>query len=161
VDELAALPGIGRATASAIVAFAFNQPSVFIETNIRRVFIHYFFKDENNVEDARLLPLVQQTLDTAHPREWYYALMDYGVMLKKTHPNPNRRSAHYQKQAPFHGSNRQLRGMVLRTLVKKSEITLSTLTKEIGVASDRLAKCLHELQEEGFIKKDGRRLRLA
>ncbi len=43
VETLMTLPGIGRATASAISAFAFHIPSVFIETNIRRVFIHGFF----------------------------------------------------------------------------------------------------------------------
>ncbi|MEK7079017.1 MAG: A/G-specific adenine glycosylase, partial [Patescibacteria group bacterium] len=37
-------PGIGEATAASIVAFAFNKPLVFIETNIRRVFIHLFFE---------------------------------------------------------------------------------------------------------------------
>lgn len=41
---LMSLPGIGQSTAGAILAFAYKQPVVFIETNIRRVFIHEFFK---------------------------------------------------------------------------------------------------------------------
>ena len=77
------LPGIGKATASAIAAFAFNEPSVFIETNIRRVFIHFFFGDRENVHDAEILPLIAKTVDKSDPRQWYYALMDYGAMLKK------------------------------------------------------------------------------
>ena len=44
VDTLMTFPGIGHATASAIAAFAFLTPAVFIETNIRRVYIHLFFR---------------------------------------------------------------------------------------------------------------------
>jgi A/G-specific adenine glycosylase len=106
LEGLMSLPGIGRATAAAISTFAFNKPAVFLETNIRRVFIHHFFRNEDKVNDNEILPLVKQTLDTSNPRRWYHALMDYGVMLKKRHQNPNRKSAHYHKQGPFEGSNR-------------------------------------------------------
>ena len=41
-EVLETFPGIGRATAASICAFAFNMPVIFIETNIRRVFIHFF-----------------------------------------------------------------------------------------------------------------------
>lgn len=42
-EELLALPGIGPYTAGAIMAFAYDQQTVIIETNIRRVFIHHFY----------------------------------------------------------------------------------------------------------------------
>jgi A/G-specific adenine glycosylase len=96
-------PGIGGATAGAIAAFAFNQSAIFLETNIRRVFIHHLFSHKATVRDTEILPLIKKTLDTSNPRKWYYALMDYGVMLKKEQQNPNRKSAHYQKQSPFEG----------------------------------------------------------
>jgi len=83
VEGLMTFPGVGRATASAITTFAFQHPTVFIETNIRRVFIHYFFYDMVYVKDSEIFPLVEKTLDTSNPRVWYYALMDYGVMLKQ------------------------------------------------------------------------------
>jgi A/G-specific adenine glycosylase len=160
VDVLVTLPGIGKATASAISAFAFNQPSIFIETNIRRVFIHFFFKDKQNVKDSQVLPLVEKTLDSSNPREWYYALMDYGVMLKKSQPNPNRRSAHYQTQASFEGSNRQIRGMILKALVAKPNVTDFELAQRIGVNQERLRTALLQLKKEGFIKSNGRRFTL-
>jgi A/G-specific adenine glycosylase len=43
--ELESLPGIGVYTAGAVRAFAFNEPEVFIETNIRRIYIHHFFSN--------------------------------------------------------------------------------------------------------------------
>ncbi|HOO91646.1 MAG TPA: hypothetical protein PLA74_12550, partial [Syntrophales bacterium] len=74
--SLVSLPGIGTATARAVRAFAFNEPVIFIETNIRAVFIHYFFSQEETVSDSDLRPLVEKTLDHDNPRRWYNALMD-------------------------------------------------------------------------------------
>ena len=153
VDELMQFPGIGRATASAIAAFAFNRPVVFLETNIRRVFIHFFFQEKEDVRDVELLPLVEEALDLSNPREWYYALMDYGSMLKKEVTNPNRKSAHYQRQAPFEGSQRQLRGLLLRNLLQSSGFTESALMKMIDKDPAKIREALKELEEEGFIRK--------
>jgi A/G-specific adenine glycosylase len=160
-DELKKLPGIGSYTAAALATFAFHQPTVFIETNIRTVFIHFFFHDQDNIKDTEILPLVKRTLDTAHPRIWYYALMDYGAMLKQLHPNPNRRSAHYHKQTPFHGSNRELRGMILRTLARESTISERELVHALDMDSARVRGTLVQLQDEGFIRKSGNRYRIA
>ncbi len=111
------LPGVGPATAGDIMAFAWNKPVVVIETNIRTVFIHSFFKDEKDVHDKDILPLIEKTLDTKKPRDWYYALMDYGTMLKKTQINPSRRSKHYSKQSPFKGSNQDFK---IYSLIRKT-----------------------------------------
>ena len=153
VDTLITFPGIGHATASAIAAFAFLTPAVFIETNIRRVYIHCFFGDRDHVRDDEILPLVETTLDVSNPREWYYGVMDYGVMLKKSLENPNRRSAHYQKQSPFEGSNRQIRGMILRALTHQPHVTGREIARQLELDTAILKKNLLQLQKEGFIKK--------
>jgi A/G-specific adenine glycosylase len=155
-EELCRLPGIGRATAGEILAFAFNIPTVFIETNIRRVFIYEFFDGEENVKDAKILPLVEATLDWGNPREWYWALMDYGSMLKKKVANPNRRSAHYKRQSPFEVSDRRIRGIILRTLLKKVSATGKELLLEVFTDQRRLTGILGKMAEEGLIReKDG------
>ena len=106
IETLGTLPGIGPATASAVAAFAFNAPAVFIETNIRAVFIRFFFKRKKHVRDDEILPFIAQTLDRYNPRRWYWALMDYGAMLKKKYPNLSHRSAGYRTQSRFRGSRR-------------------------------------------------------
>ena len=159
-DKLIRLPGIGKYTASAILAFAFNKPTVFIETNIRRVFIHFFFQERTLVRDAEILPLVEKTLDRSNPREWYYALMDFGVMLKKKIENPNRKSAHYRRQSPFHGSNRQVRGMILKLLLRKPEITESEIIRVLKSNPEKIKENLSVLQKEGFVSKKGRRYKV-
>jgi A/G-specific adenine glycosylase len=158
IEVLKALPGVGAATAGAVCAFAFDKPVVFIETNIRSVFIHFFFRDRGEVKDSEILPLVEQTLDAKHPRQWYYALMDYGVMLKERRPNPGRRSAHYMRQSPFEGSLRQVRGMILRTLVKQPGISEAALAKEINRDKEMVGEALRQLRAERFIVKKGKRL---
>ena len=93
-SELMKLPGIGHYTAGAVMAFAFDECAPIIETNIRTVYIHHFFHDEIDIPDSKIVQLTVRTLDKENPREWYYALMDYGAFLKKTVGNQNVRSKH-------------------------------------------------------------------
>jgi A/G-specific adenine glycosylase len=160
-DDLVKLPGIGKYSASAILAFAFDRPTVFIETNIRRVFIHFFFQDREDIKDSDIFPLVEKTLDHTHPREWYYALMDYGVMLRKEDENPNRRSAHYKKQTPFQGSNRQVRGMILRLLIRSPHLSEPEIVRQLGSNPETVTGNLATLQEDGFLKRRGKKFRIA
>jgi A/G-specific adenine glycosylase len=154
-EELIRLPGIGKATGGAICAFAFNKPSVFIETNIRRVFIHFFFQDKKDIQDKEIMPLVEKTLDHENPRHWYYALMDYGAMLKKLGSNPNRKSAHYSRQAPFEGSDRQVRGAILRQLLDNGPMDEYNLITLLGITPVRGAKIISGLEKDGFLYRCG------
>jgi A/G-specific adenine glycosylase len=151
LDELRTLSGIGNATASAILTFAFNEPIIFLETNVRTVFIAFFFKRKRKVHDNEILPFIEKTLDMHSPREWYFALMDYGAMLKRRR-NPSRKSIHHRAQGAFEGSSRQARGALLRALTKK---TLSL--KEAVEVGKRTRKetetILARLVKEGFLKK--------
>jgi A/G-specific adenine glycosylase len=155
-EQLLALPGIGNYTAGAVLAFAFNKPVVFMDTNIRRVYIHEFFQDREGVHDDELIPLVERTMDPADPRTWYNALMDYGTMLKQQHANPNRRSAHYTRQSPFENSNRQVRGRILKVLVADAPLTALQIVKRVAMEAGRVKDNLVQMEKEGFIRKKGR-----
>lgn len=159
ITELLALPGIGPYTAGAIKAFAFNEPVIFIETNIRRAYLDFFFQDKNGVRDADILPYIEATLDTENPREWYYALMDYGASLGKTFSNANRRSAHYSKQSKFEGSDRQVRARIVRTLLVGAR-TEHSLIKELNEPSERIARAVSSLMKDGMVVRHGRSLRI-
>ncbi|MDR2470630.1 MAG: A/G-specific adenine glycosylase [Treponema sp.] len=158
VEELLALPGIGPYTAGAVAAFAFNIPSVFIETNIRSVLIHFFFQDTSGVADSELFPILEQTLDRANPRLWYWALMDYGAELKKLTRNPNRRSAHYTRQSRFEGSFRQIRGALVKTL-SAGPRPAAALRRDIarilpGLAGTDYRRALESLEKEMFVAEE-------
>jgi len=145
------LPGIGQATASSIAAFAFNRPVVFIEINIRCVFLYFFFREHSNVSDRDVLPLVRKTLPVHSPRRWYSALMDYGSMLRKNYPDLIQQSRHYHRQARFAGSDRQIRGRLLRLLLSQGTQSYHQLSTVLGIEDKRLQLILNKLMSEGFI----------
>lgn len=150
-EELDKLPGIGPYTARAIYTFSTNKPTIFIETNIRTVFIHFFFKD-SQIPDKQILELVEQTLDTEQPRQWYYALMDYGVFIKKTIGNVNVQSKHYAKQSKFEGSKRQVRGEIIRLLLQHKKLSENELSTKIKTTYE-LQKILFGLVNEGLVQQ--------
>lgn len=159
VEELERLPGIGPATARSIAAFAYNEPTVFIETNVRRVFIHHFFPTKQSVTDQELLPLVAATVSSSKTREWYWALMDYGTFLATTTINPNRRSRHYVRQSRFEGSRRQARGAILRILANGPQ-TAVTLAGQINRTRAETQSILGDLASEGFVVTTGKHYQL-
>ncbi len=148
--ELVRLPGIGNYTAGAVLAFAFNTSIPIIETNIRAVVIHHFFRDTTDVTDTEILSIVTRTLDSKNSREWYYALMDYGAYIKKEFGNPNSRSKHYTKQSTFKNSDRQIRGAVLR-LLAQGRCTRKKVHAELSFDIDRIDAQVERLMEEGMI----------
>lgn len=153
-DELSLrkLPGIGPYTASAIMAFTKNEPVALIETNVRQVFIHHFFSSSKQVTDEEILELVKQTLPLNRTREWYWALMDYGAYLKQIHGNVTQKSNRYTKQSNFHGSNRQIRGALIRVLTTAQSLTYKEILGRLsGIDAWRVAKQLAQLKKEEMI----------
>jgi len=153
IAELVRLPGIGTYTAGAIAAFAFGQATPFIETNIRTVFIHLFFPGRTDVSDSEILPLVGRTLDRTNIRDWYNALMDYGVMLKKNTPNPSRRSRGHSRQSPFRGSNREIRGLILKLLLETPGLSLVEIVRRSGKDEVLVRQMLGALVREGLLQE--------
>jgi A/G-specific adenine glycosylase len=153
--KLQQFPGIGSNTAGAICTYVFNKPFVFVETNIRSVFLHHFFSGKSEIHDRELVPLIQKTVDRRNPREWYWALMDYGSFLKKTGQNPNRKSFHYIKQTKFAGSVREARGLIVKTLIKHPSLTENSLS--IIIKRDDLTALLDNLIKDQLLTKTGRK----
>jgi A/G-specific adenine glycosylase len=156
-EGLVRLPGIGVNTAGAVLAYAYNQPVLFIETNIRSVYIHHFFPERTDVTDAEILGLLDSTLDRENPREFYWALMDYGSHLKATVGNPNKASKHYAKQSKFQGSRRQLRGQILR-LVGAAPQTHEQILRTLP--DERTEAVLQELMDEQLVRQTDSRYSL-
>jgi A/G-specific adenine glycosylase len=152
---LATLPGIGKTTACSIAAFAFNMPVVFVETNIRTVFIHFFFNGRDKVSDAEILPLADKALDRHAPARWYSALMDYGTMLKKAGRKDHRRSTAYKRQSPFYGSDRQLRGRILATLLTENGLSPDALSGMLAADEERVRRVVGALLDDGLVTSPG------
>jgi A/G-specific adenine glycosylase len=153
-EILVLLPGIGAYASGAIACFAYNYPAVFIETNIRAVMLHFFFNGRKDVKDKEIFPILASTLDRENPRKWYWALMDYGVALKKVTANPNRRSAHYTRQSPFAGSFRQMRGKVLKSLLSQGPGSVDELKGRTGIEEEYLYEILKDLGKDQMVAEE-------
>ncbi|MDO8489969.1 MAG: A/G-specific adenine glycosylase [bacterium] len=159
------LPGVGHYTARAVAAFAFDAPYAFIETNIRRIFIHFFFPGSEKVSDADIFPLVEKALWKKSPRVWYGALMDYGACAMKDVSNPNKKSTHYVRQSRFEGSRRYARAKIIDFLVGKSKnvskktllafMSTDPLLVPFAIQSE-LENTMSALVREGFIQQTSR-----
>jgi A/G-specific adenine glycosylase len=168
LDGLQRLPGVGPNTAGAVMAYAYDQPVVYVETNIRTVIIHHFFADQTDVPDSAIKDVMAELVtksvamssgaDGLTPREFYWAMMDYGTFLKKTVGNLNRASRSYTRQSAFQGSLRQLRGAVMRLL---SERAYDRAQLVAALADERSAEVLLALTAEGLVVRDGEVVRLA
>lgn len=158
------LPGVGPYTREAVRVFAFNEPHTLLETNVRTVFIHHFFPNAKTVADKKLLPLIEAAAADQDPREWHWALMDYGVHLKKLHKNPSRRSASYTKQSTFKGSLREIRGILMRSLSQSTKIETDlylAVAEKKHIKKARVIEALESLVRDGLIKKVKGKWRIA
>ena len=81
--------------------------------------------------------------------------MNYGVSRKKEGIKLNSKSRHYAPQSKFEGSARQLRGAILRELLKH-HATLSVLAHKIPRNQQELAHELARLTAEGLVALRGR-----
>lgn len=154
---LQTLPGIGPSTAGAICAFAYNQSVFFIETNVRAVILHFFFKNKENVSDKEIMFVLEKvTPKQASPRDWYYALYDYGTYLKKTLGNKKKtelhqKSKHYNKQSKFEGSFRQKRALVLKLKLSQPNISDTEIINKLSLSPQDLEDVLTSLDKDGLI----------
>ena len=156
--DILSLPGVGKNTLGAIEAYAYNRPSLFIETNIRTVYIHHFFNDMWDIADSSLTTKLAETIDREHPREFYWALMDYGSWLKSNGVRNISQSRHYKKQSPLEGSIRQVRGAIIKEL-SASDHTLGSLTDAV-LGDERYDLALKGLITDGLVQETNGRYHL-
>lgn len=153
LQELQKLPGVGPNTAGAIMAYVYNSPAIFIETNIRTVYFHHFFEADMTVTDQQLRTKLEETIDREHPREFYWALMDYGAWLKRQGLGKIDRSKHYKKQSPLEGSVRQVRGRIVAALTHE-DMTIQALAEKVG-HDHRFGAALGGLVQDGLVTHRG------
>ncbi|MBI2452876.1 MAG: A/G-specific adenine glycosylase [Parcubacteria group bacterium] len=155
---LETLPGIGRYTARALACFAFGNTEAFLDTNIRRVYLHFFFRNKHDISDKEILKIAQKATDKTRIKEWHYALFDYGATALKDKAI-NKRSLHYAKQSKFEGSFRSFRTGIMRFLLDQPNQKATTnkikrmLRKESSPYSSE--KLLASLEKDDLIKKRG------
>lgn len=84
VEALAALPGVGRSTAGAIVSIAFDRPAPILDGNVRRVLVRLFaWQDDPRSPAAERFLWTQAEALTSReqPHDYAQAIMDLGATV--------------------------------------------------------------------------------
>lgn len=154
LDVLRTLSGVGPYTAGAIACFAYNKPAVFLDTNIRKVFINHFFTvnkrdDIDKINDEDLLNIAKKTLYTKNPRRWHYALMDYGAAMLVKEKGLLEHAKSYHKQSRFEGSSRYWRSQIVKYLLQYNQASGKELQ---ALVSGEIQPLLSSLAKDGLIE---------
>jgi len=174
LETLQTLPGIGEYTAAAIAAFAFDQRTLVMDVNIRRVLTRVIDGNEHpkpaptSRERARRLALLPEK--NAHI--WAAATMELGAMVC-TSKNPkcelcpvisacNWRKNGYpksdliRKSQDWHGTDRKCRGTIIQAL-RESESLTENAIKKLWPEESQVEKALKTLQEDLLIEAISRK----
>lgn len=147
-ELLLSLPWIWPYTASAICSFAWNLPEPVIDTNIRRVLI-FLLKLPEDISYRELEKIAEELIPEWKSRDWNNALMDYWAVhltARKT------KIKSLWRQSKFEGSDREVRGWILKQITKNKE-PLSIKKIEEEFPHKNISKILAELEKENIIKK--------
>lgn len=160
-EGLLDLPGVGPYTAAAVASFAFGSRIAAIDTNIRRVLSRWHGEP---LDGAVLRAAADADLGTP-AGDWNQAVMDLAAGLCRprqpscevcpvepwcsgpdgyTPPPP---------QARFEGSARQLRGSIVRAVVREPQ-SFVQLCRETGFPTDEIEMAVEDLTLEGLIIRD-------
>jgi len=165
-EELLRLPGVGSATASALLAFSFGLNEPMIDTNVRRVLSRVFFKDCPPSDNA-LYSFAKPLIPKKKGKEWNWAVIDVGALYCKAIGHSSDcpfqglhgvvKDFRYKKPPKrFSGSDRFYRGKVMALLTQhKQGYTMAALRRKIQLDSERFYKVIFALEKETLVKKRG------
>lgn len=128
------------------MAFAWNKEVPVIDTNIRRVLI-FLFKLDEKITAGELEKFAEKIIPKGKSRDWHNALMDCGALeltARKTKIKP------LSKQSKFEGSDRQVRGRILRQLTTYNlQLTVKKIKEEFP--HKEVKNILNGMAKEGLI----------
>lgn len=173
IEELRTLPGVGEYTSHAVASFAFGQRVAVLDTNVGRVLARALRNQPLGRGEAR--ELARGLLPRRDAAGFNQAMLDLGAQFCRATPrceecplssccawrrdggvDPAPQSAGVSRpQAPFAGSNRQLRGRVLRAL-NDGPRAKARLVRELGVGPARAEVVLHSLVRDGLVTRVAR-----
>lgn len=153
--ELVTLPGLGTYTARAILVFAFGQDIAAVDTNIRQIITHFFFRDI-----AQKPPVIQKVADRLVPLgeswEWHQALMDYGALEM---PKLKVKKIKNSGGIPFKETNRFYRGKIM-DLLREGNVRELDLQKKFNKSAELLLSIIDGLVKDGLVERKKKVLRL-
>ena len=160
------LPGVGEYTKNAILSFAYSDKVITQDTNVLRIFSRFF-----GIKNPKkfIVENQQNILKNIKSRRFNEALMDFGSEICKS-KNPlcnvcifdNECKKFIQvkrnPQPAYKGSNREIRGKIIKHLIVNKNVDISSLNIIIKTEEKRLKDILKKLESEGMITVKNKKL---
>jgi A/G-specific adenine glycosylase len=177
LELLRRLPGIGPYTASAVASMAFGIRIPAIDTNVARVVSRVRLGAEAHESSrADIAAAAEAWIHASRPGDWNQAAMDLGREICRPRPRcdacplaaecmfvrlgglPSRPRT---RPSTFEGSDRQVRGSVVRLLrsTPSRSMSLATLAARSGHSEARVAASVLTLAADGIIAAGDKALR--
>ena len=167
VVSLRTLPGVGPYTAAAVASMAFGDPVPAVDTNVRRVVARAMLgRDPQDVAPSELQQAAESWLSRRDPGAWNQALMDLGREVCRPLPRcascpvragcrfrgrPPGRARRTRRQPAFDGSFRQLRGAVVRLLLRERSATVASIVRTTRRSRPEVRRAVGALASEGLV----------
>jgi len=153
------LPGVGQYTKNALLSFAYGEKVLAVDSNLIRIVQRYFAIDNTN--DFFKLNS-KYLLEKVNSRDVNQAFMDFGSSICKSLdpkcsicPIEKNCKKYFSKQKnskeKFKGSNREIRGKIIKVLIEDNHIKNHKLLEEIGGDPERVKKALLGLEKDKLI----------
>jgi len=154
------LPGVGQYTKNAILSFAYGEKVLALDTNLERVLTRYFAADSTKDYVKKYSDFL---LKDVNSRDLNQALMDLGSSIC-TSSNPKCNICPLEKNCKkyitksknsikkFKGSNRELRGKIIKLLVMQNQITIKNIAKKTSENEEKIMTAINSLENDGLLK---------
>ena len=153
------LPGVGPYTKNALLSFAYGEKVLAIDTNLERIFKRFFGIENTKefIEDNS-----NYFLKNVNSRDINQAFMDFGSYVCKSSnpkcticPIEDICSKYFVKTKKtiekFQGSNRELRGRLVKLLLENNAISTHDLYIKINEEEEKIDKALYGLERDNLI----------
>jgi A/G-specific adenine glycosylase len=168
-EVLRGLPGVGPYTAAAVASIGFGDPVPALDTNVRRVVARVVLgRDPVAVPGPELEAAASSWLDRSAPADWNQAVMDLGRLVCRPAPRCGqcplaercrfRRSrarprSSGRRQAAFDGSDRQVRGAIVRALRAGRSLDPPGIAAATGHDVARIERLVAGLARDGLLER--------
>mgnify|MGYP001368624382 FL=1 len=154
------LPGVGQYTKNAILSFAYGDKVLALDTNLERVLTRYFAANSTKDYVKKYSDFLLKDVDS---RDLNQALMDLGSSIC-TSSNPKCNICPLEKNCKkyiirsknsvekFKGSNRELRGKIIKLLVMQNQITIKNIAKKTSENEEKIMTAINSLENDGLLK---------
>ena len=154
------LPGVGLYTKNAIRSFAYGDNVLAVDTNLQRIIIRYFGIDNTKDYVRKYSNLLLQDINSEDINQ---AFMDFGSSIC-TSSNAKCDICPLEKNCKkyflnskssikkFKGSNRELRGKIIRLLLEETQISVKEVEKKTGENESKIITAITGLKNDGLLK---------